>query len=49
MIRKIGEFISKALLAAKIPSSVKEIEILELDELLTYYQKNTESLRMHCY
>ena len=49
-IRKFGNFISKALISTKIPSSVKDIEILELDELFTYYQKkNTESLRMDCY
>ena len=47
-IRGFGGILRKAIAAVKIPDDAKKIEILEMDELFTYYQKNSKSLRMAC-
>lgn len=39
-IRNFAKIIKDKLLSVKISSDVKEIEILEMDELFTYYKKN---------
>ncbi len=38
-IRSFGKILRKAVAAVKIPEDAKKIEILEVDELFTYYQK----------
>ena len=38
-LRGFGDMLKKAIAAVKIPNSAKEVEILEMDELFTYYQK----------
>lgn len=39
-IRHFSELLRKELKRSPIPESVKDIQILELDELFTYYKKN---------
>lgn len=39
-IRKLGKMVKQHLVSAEIPESAKEIAILEIDELFTYYKKN---------
>ena len=38
-IKHFGELISKEIRKKSIPSKLEDIEILEIDELFTYYQK----------
>jgi len=38
-IRSFGAILRKAIAAVKVPDDAKKIEILEMDELFTYYQK----------
>jgi transposase-like protein len=46
--RNFGKIIREKISTTKIPDNVKDIAILEVDELFTYYQKNTKSLRLAC-
>ena len=41
-IRGFGKLINEKLAATKIPEDAKKIEILEIDELFTYYQKKVK-------
>ena len=41
-IRKFSDILRKKLNETEIPADAKEIQILELDELLTYYQKKVK-------
>lgn len=41
-IRKFSKMIREKLCVTKIPEEAKEIEILEMDELFTYYQKKAK-------
>ena len=38
-LRSFGKMLKKAIAAVKVPEDAKKIEILEVDELFTYYQK----------
>ena len=41
-IRKFSDILRKKLNETEIPADAKEIQILELDELFTYYQKKVK-------
>lgn len=41
-IRDFGKILKTKLSSTKIPNNLKEIEILEVDELFTYYQKKVK-------
>lgn len=41
-VRTFGKTLKEKLCTTKIPDNLKEIEILEMDELFTYYQKKAE-------
>ena len=43
-IRHFGELISKELRRKPIPKELKEVQIMEIDELFTYYQKKVKEL-----
>jgi len=38
-LRSFGKMIRQAISAAKVPDDARDVEILEVDELFTYYQK----------
>lgn len=39
-IRKIGRMVKQHLVSAEVPEHAKDIAILEIDELFTFYKKN---------
>ena len=41
-IRNFAKIIREKICSTKVPDNAKEIEILEMDELFTYYQKKTK-------
>ena len=43
-IRKLGKMVKHHIMSAEIPDSAQEIEILEADELFTFYQKKQTKL-----
>ena len=47
-IRHFSDIIRKEIQQSRIPDDVKDIEILELDELFTYVKKTQQSLCMAC-
>jgi transposase-like protein len=47
-IRKLGRIVKQYLLHAKIPEREKDIAILEVDELFTFYKKRPKSLCLAC-
>ena len=47
-IRKLGRMVKQHLVSAEIPAHTKDIAILEVDELFTYYKKITKSLCLAC-
>src|ERR1700729_302100 len=47
-IRNFSKTIKEKISQTIIPNDAKEIEILEADELFTFYQKNIQSLCLDC-
>ncbi len=47
-IRNFGKIIRAKLCSTEIPENVKEIEILEVDELFTYIKKTQQGLCVAC-
>ncbi|GAA5251940.1 IS1/IS1595 family N-terminal zinc-binding domain-containing protein [Candidatus Rickettsia kedanie] len=47
-IRHFAELIRKKLRNVNIPEKLEDIEILEIDELFTYYKKEKSSLCLAC-
>ena len=47
-IRKCGRIVKQHLISTEIPEYAKEIEILEIDELLTYYKKTNQAYMGYC-
>ena len=41
-IRKLGKMVKQHLLNSQIPDHAKDISILEIDELFTFYKKNSK-------
>ena len=47
-IRKMGSMLREKIESTKVPEKAKDVEILEVDELFSYCQKNFQSVRMAC-
>ena len=47
-IRKMGSMLREKIKSTKVPEKAKDVEILEVDELFSYCQKNFQSVRMAC-
>lgn len=47
-IRNLSKLLREKLVFTPIPEEAKDIEILELDKLFTYCQKNFQSVHMAC-
>ncbi|MCT4635420.1 MAG: hypothetical protein N4A31_04140 [Rickettsiales bacterium] len=43
-IRKLGRMLKAHLVSSEIPKHAKDIAILEVDELFTFYQKKSKNL-----
>ena len=47
-IRKMGSMLREKIESTKVPEKAKDVEILKVDELFSYCQKNFQSVRMAC-